>query len=54
MRVLSAFEPLDLRFQYESYQYLMRVLMNNLSYDDKKDMVFSNKGLEVLKEPKSK
>lgn len=43
MKILSCFDPLDIRLQYESYQYLMDVLLNNISYDDGLDSEISNK-----------
>jgi len=53
MRILSNFEPLDFCLNYESYQYLISVMLNNISYDDGFDLFFSNKSPEALKAPKS-
>ena len=53
MKVLASIELVDFRFIEDSYQYFMKVMTGNMSYDDGMDMEFSNKTIEQLKAPKS-
>jgi len=48
MKVLMFFEAFELKFNYQAYQYFLKVLMNNLAFDDSFEAFFLKKPMAKI------
>ena len=52
MKIYMFFEAFELKFNYLSYQYFLRVLLDNLGFDDGFDNFFSKRPFEKVQKSK--